>query len=270
MIQEDGLYVYGVAAGANGLRFGPVGLDGREVYTVPGSNLCAIVHRCPATPYQSPDKETVVTWIRAHQAVLERAQKIFGTVIPAGFDTILRSRGDAASTDQAAEEWLVENSRWLAFILAKIDGKDEYGVQILCSRLEMERRLPAENPEIKNLTRELSEKPPGTAFLYQQLIAREMKIRTEALAKEWTNDFYARIRPHCEDIAVEKASRAAEDKVALLNLSCLVAKEEVVNLTGELEGISNITGISVRFSGPWPPYSFVAKPAAPVEVETGR
>jgi len=27
-----------------------------------------------------------------------------------------------------------------------------------------------------------------------------------------------------------------------------------------LEEINNMEGFSVRFSGPWPPYSFVAKP----------
>jgi hypothetical protein len=45
----------------------------------------------------------------------------------------------------------------------------------------------------------------------------------------------------------------------LLNLSCLVTKENVDNLGNELEEMKNL-GFSVHFSGPWPPYSFVAKP----------
>jgi hypothetical protein len=40
----------------------------------------------------------------------------------------------------------------------------------------------------------------------------------------------------------------------------LVAKEKINSLGKELEEINNIDGFSVHFSGPWPPYSFVAKP----------
>lgn len=43
----------------------------------------------------------------------------------------------------------------------------------------------------------------------------------------------------------------------LMNLSCLVKKHRVSELGNELEQIQNVDGISVRFSGPWAPYSFV-------------
>lgn len=46
----------------------------------------------------------------------------------------------------------------------------------------------------------------------------------------------------------------------LLNLSCLVSKGKVDSLGEELEKINNMEGFSVRFTGPWSPYSFVAKP----------
>jgi hypothetical protein len=46
----------------------------------------------------------------------------------------------------------------------------------------------------------------------------------------------------------------------LLNLSCLVSKDKVDGLGEELEKINNTEGFSVHFTGPWPPYSFVAKP----------
>jgi hypothetical protein len=55
--------------------------------------------------------------------------------------------------------------------------------------------------------------------------------------------------------------------VMLLNLSCLVAREKVDSLGKELEEINNMDGFSVHFSGPWPPYSFVAKPVVTVKGE---
>jgi len=60
---------------------------------------------------------------------------------------------------------------------------------------------------------------------------------------------------------VEKTKKTEKDKVMLINLSCLVAKEKVDSLGEELEKINNMEGFTVRFTGPWPPYSFVAKPA---------
>jgi hypothetical protein len=53
----------------------------------------------------------------------------------------------------------------------------------------------------------------------------------------------------------------------LLNLSCLVARDKVDSLGKELEAINNMNGFSVHFSGPWPPYSFVAKPVVLVKGE---
>ncbi|HEX7474725.1 MAG TPA: GvpL/GvpF family gas vesicle protein, partial [Dehalococcoidales bacterium] len=57
------------------------------------------------------------------------------------------------------------------------------------------------------------------------------------------------------------------DEVMLLNLSCLVAKDKVAGLGEELEKINNMEGFSVHFSGPWPPYSFVARPIVAGEKE---
>ena len=42
----------------------------------------------------------------------------------------------------------------------------------------------------------------------------------------------------------------------LLNLSCLMGKGNPT-LGNVLEEIQETEGISVRFTGPWPPYSFV-------------
>ncbi len=43
----------------------------------------------------------------------------------------------------------------------------------------------------------------------------------------------------------------------IMNLSCLVHKDRVVELGKELEKIEMNDGVSVRFSGPWAPFSFV-------------
>ena len=106
----------------------------------------------------------------------------------------------------------------------------------------------------------MAARPPGTAYLYRQKLERVVKGAIEQLADGWFRDFHTRIKKHADDIAVEKTSKLDNGRVMLLNFSCLVAREKVDSLGKELEGINNMDGFSVHFSGPWPPYSFVAKP----------
>jgi hypothetical protein len=57
---------------------------------------------------------------------------------------------------------------------------------------------------------------------------------------------------------VEKTKKMDEEKQMLVNLSCLVDMERYKALGEELEKIEQMDGFSVRFTGPWPPYSFVS------------
>ncbi len=45
MEQAQGCYLYCVADGGEEANLGRVGLEGREVYTIPYANISAVVHR---------------------------------------------------------------------------------------------------------------------------------------------------------------------------------------------------------------------------------
>jgi len=259
-MENRGRYIYGVAAGAKAVSLGPMGIGGNEVYTIPCGGFCAIVHSCPAEPYQSGDEETVKKWVGTHQGILDEAKKELGTVIPMGFDTILQSKDDAVSPDQVVRDWLKEDSERLQAVMEKIKDRDEYGVQIFYAPHVIAKQISEESQEIRKLREETASKSPGTAYLYKQKVERAVKAEIERLAGEWFRDFYGGIKGHCDDIVVEKTKKANRNRVMLLNLSCLVAREKVSNLGEDLEKINNTEGFSVHFSGPSPPYSFVAKP----------
>lgn len=259
-MENRGRYIYGVAAGVKAVSLGPVGIEGNEVYTIPCGGFCAVVHSCPAEAYQSGDEETVKKWVRTHQGALDEAKKALGTVIPLGFDTILQSKDEVISPDRVVEDWLKEDSERLHSVMEKIQGRDEYGVQIFYAPRLIANQVSEESQEIRKIREEMAAKSPGTAYLYKQKVERAVKAEIERLANQWFKDFYARVKRHSDDIVVEKTKKADKNKVMLLNLSCLVAREKVDNLGEELEKINNTEGFSVHFSGPWPPYSFVAKP----------
>jgi hypothetical protein len=258
--QDRGRYVYGIAANGREVRLGQIGIGGNEVYTIPYQGLSAIVHNCPPEPYQSQDDETVKSWARAHQNVLDKAKDRFGTVIPLGFDTILQPKDDTTSPDQIVRDWLGEDYDRLRTIVEKIKDKDEYGVQVSYEPGVVGKQISEQSEEVKRIKEEMATKSPGMAYMYKQKLEKAVKAEMERLADEWFKDFYHKIKGHTEDIMVEKTKKLEKDKVMLLNLSCLVAKGKVDSLGEELEKINNMEGFSVRFTGPWPPYSFVAQP----------
>ena len=258
--QAKGRYLYGIVAGGEIARLGPIGIGGSEVYIIPYKELCAIVHNCPLEPYQSSDDETVKNWARAHQNVLDAAKERFDTVIPLGFDTILQPKGDSTSPNQVVKDWLKEDYDRLLTVMERIKDRNEYGVQIFYDPKVMGEIIVEKSEEIRKLKEEMATKSPGLAYMYKQKLEKAAKAEMERFAEDWFRDFYNRIKKYTDDIMVEKTKKIDKDKVMLINLSCLVAKEKVEGLGKELEEINNMEGFFVRFTGPWPPYSFVSKP----------
>lgn len=263
----EGRYVYGVAVGDKEVRLGPIGIEGSEVYTIPYEDISAIVHNCSTEPYQSSNDEIVKNWVRTHQSVLDAAGEQLGIVIPLGFDTILQPKDNATPPEQVVKEWLKEDYDRLREVMRKIEGKDEYGVQVSYEPKLIIKQLSEQSEEIRKIKEEMATKSPGMAYMYKQKLERAVKAETEQLANIWFSDFYGRIKKYTDDIIVEKTKKLNNGKVMLLNLSCLVAKEKIDSLGKELEEINNMDGFSVHFSGPWPPYSFVAKPVVLVKGE---
>jgi len=266
-VRCQGRYLYGVTIGDKEVRLGPIGLDGSEVYTIPYENVSAIVHDCPTEPYQSTDDEMIKNWVRTHQSVLDAAGEQLGVVIPLGFDTILQPKDNASPPEQVVKEWLKEDYARLREVMRKMEGKDEYAVQVSYEPGLIVKQISEQSEDIKKLKEEIAAKSPGMAYMYRQKLENAVKAETERLADKWFSDFYGRIKKYTDDIVIEKTKKLTNGQVMLFNLSCLVAREKIDSLGKELEDINNMGGFSVHFSGPWPPYSFVAKPIVTAQGE---
>jgi hypothetical protein len=264
--EEAGRYVYGVVACDRVVGLGWMGIDGHQVYTLPHRDISAVVHACSTRPYQSADSQVVEGWVKAHQVVLDIARRKFGTVVPASFDTILRPGDSGASPEQAVTDWLTRDYERLQALIKKIEGKDEYGVQISYEP-DMLVRSVSESAEVKVIRSRIASGSEGTAYLCRKKLEAVIKKDTERLADAWFRDFYDRIKNHADDIVVEKTSQLEDGREMLLNLSCLVSRRKVNGLGKELEEIDDIDGFAVRFTGPWPTYSFVPRPVVAVPGE---
>lgn len=227
------------------VSLGKKGIDGAEVYGIPSNGLYALVHDCPEEPYKSEDLEIVKKWVLAHQSVVEAASERFGTVVPFSFNTIIKN-GSAG-----VEGWLKSDSEMLNRKLAGLDGKLEFGVQLFLEREAAARELLTDVKEIKEFSEKINAAKGGTAYLYKQKLDKLVKDEIEKRAGELFKSFYDRIKLHSAGI---KMGKITEEMVA--NFSCLVEKEKVRELSEELDRFSG-KGLSIRFTGPWPPYSFV-------------
>ena len=255
--QTKGRYLYCIVEGDETTSLGNIGIEGNEVYVVPYKDLLAFVHDCPAEPYRSEDEEIVKGWIVIHQSVVDAAWKKFGTVLPMGFDTIIRGN-EIAEPEENMKNWLKEDYDNLVAKLEKIRGKSEYGVQIFWNPETIAEKIMNENDEIGKLNKKIKSKSKGTAYMYRQKLEDLLKKEMEKQADRYFKEFYEEIKPHIDDLKVEKTKKSEdEDKQMLMNLSCLITINGSRSLGDELEKINVLEGFSVRFTGPWPPYSFV-------------
>ena len=256
MESSDARYIYCIADSAEKVNFGNVGIESSEVYTIPYEDLCAVVHNCLPGPYKSEDNEVVKKWVMTHQKVIDTAWEKFGTVLPLGFDTIIKGE-EGIAPDENMKKWLKDDYENLRQKLGKLKDRAEYGVQISWDPKIISEGLIETNPEIKKLSEEIKSKLKGLAYMYKQKLENLLKKEMEKEADRYFKDFYEKIKKCVDEIKVEKTKKLEENKQMLMNLACLLSKEKSKILGEELEKINNIKGFFVRFTGPWPPYSFV-------------
>ena len=253
---NEARYLYCIAGGNEEIIFGNIGIEGSEVYTIPYEDLCAVVHNCSSEPYKSEDNEVMKKWVMAHQKVVDTAWERFGTVLPLGFDTIIRGE-EGTSPEENMKHWIRDDYENLKEKISKLKNKAEYGVQISWDPKVIGEKLIENNQEIKKLNEDIKSKSKGLAYMYKQKLENLLKKEMEVESEKHFKDFYERIKRCVEEIKVEKTKKLEEEKQMLVNFSCLVSKEKSKILGDELEKINNMERFFVRFTGPWPPYSFV-------------
>lgn len=251
---EIGLYLYCLADASASASLGRIGIDGCEVYTIPHEGVSAVVHSCPLEPYRSDDEETVKRWVKSHQEVVELAAERFGTVMPFGFDTIIAPK-DSCTAEDVLKKWISEEIEEIRGKMERIRGRREYGIQIFYDPAVLTERIEKESDDVRRIKEEMASKPPGIAYMYRQKLESAVRRKMDELMGAYFKDFYERIRGNADEIKVEKLKKSDGDMVMMMNLSVLASDEKALGQA--LDEIAAEPGISVQFTGPWQPYSFV-------------
>ncbi|MFQ5946147.1 MAG: GvpL/GvpF family gas vesicle protein [Anaerolineae bacterium] len=259
---ERGLYLYCFAEGADDVSLDCRGLGTGPVRTLARRNLVAVMQGCSTTPFSSNDREEVEGWLLAHQEVVDAGWRRFGTVLPCAFNTIVRAR-DGRSPEENVAVWLVENRADVCAKLERLRGRAEYGVQIVWEPERISSQVVAEEPELARLEMEAEKQSGGIAYLSRERLKKRLRQALEERADALYRGFYRRIRARVEAVQVGRLHQETGGKAMLMNLSCLLPQGEEERLGSLLDEIDGIEGCSVRFTGPWPPYSFVGLVGSP-------
>ena len=249
--EEKGTYLYCIVEGNANEDFGNIGIENSRVYTIFFKDVSAVVHSCKAEPYNSKDDVIVKGWILAHQNVVDKAMKKYGTVIPLGFDTIIK--GD----EKALKEWIEKDYSNIKNRFEKIRGKKEYGVQIFIDEKTISKELDG-NEEIRKMKEKIGKMQKGAAYMLQKKMENMTKNAMENETKKMSDEFYEKIKNSSEAVRIVK-NRDAEDRKMILNASVLLKNGNVKAFGAQLDEINKREGVSVRFVGPFAPYSFVSE-----------
>lgn len=251
----EGLYLFCLTRSEGTIPIGLVGMEAEKVFLLSEDGLSAVVQRCRLEPYESAEGEQVKLWVQTHQSVVDSAQEAFGTILPFGFDTIIKPM-DGIEAAEVLRKWLREESTSLTKKMARIEGKREYGIQVFYAPAKLIEKAIKDSKEVRDLREEMELKSPGAAFMLRQKVETAVRREMEQEAEDRLQEFLALIKAVVDDIRVEKNKKGDREQVMLLNLSVLVGDDAALRQV--LDGIAAQEAFSIRFTGPWPPYSFVS------------
>jgi len=234
------------------------GIEGEPVFliTAQRSDLDALVHERGA-PFDSTDLSKLRDWLLAHRQVVDAAGDRFGTPLPVQFDTVL----DGGDEEVAA--WLDRNAEQVGDAFSELDGCWEYRVTLSWDSTGFEAEQRTTDTELSSIDRRLDQSDTGTQFLLEkkydqrlrELVRQRQTALTEMLVDRLSGDAReVTERPVQSDAAASLGIELDSEAIAQVALLAPSASESA--LGSVLDELAETPGVDIRFTGPWPPYTF--------------
>ncbi len=233
------------------------GIEDEPVSVISAGAVGAVVHACDSL-YDTDDPRTIQQWLLSHQGVVDEAGEAFATPIPFQFDTIL------TGGDEAVREWLRSESDRLEPELSALAGHWEYRVEV--THHEDARSAIADNDEeLSTLRERIDDAASGTAYLLEQQYDKEITKRLRQHRQQQARSVADRIAPHVSALeslgkrrstGVDIDTGRDDETEPIARFAVLATDAGAEALGEELDEIAAEPGVEVRFTGPWPPYTF--------------
>lgn len=266
---DEGRYLYCVVRADAGAGLETTGVDGEPVSVVVNDGIGAVVHACDEI-YDSADLAQLRRWLVRHQTVVDEAGQAFGTPIPFRFDTILR--GD----DDAVREWLRTERDTLEQALSGLADHWEYRVEVVEVNPIDEETLIESDDRLRELEERIGNADEGTAYLLEKKFDERLAERRAARRESLTAGVQERLTGEVREVhALERSPNASLNEEVtgssarssgdaggsdggetLCRLTLLAHEDDESAIGSILDDVAATDGLEVRFTGPWPPYTF--------------
>jgi hypothetical protein len=252
---EDGRYLYCAVGLNDDPPFEAQGVDDEPARLLTVDDIGIVLHDCESL-YDTDDMDTVRKWVLQHQQVVDEAGEAFGTPLPFQFDTVL------TGTDARVREWAREAGETLSTHLDTLAGRWEYRIELRREESALTEELETSDERLRELSSDIDEADSGTAFMlekqYDQRLTelqRERRAERSAALENRLTDLAREVNELGDRTTLDDEEDA--DGMDTQARFTVLAAAEQENAIGEmLDEIAAESGVEVRFTGPWPPYSF--------------
>jgi Gas vesicle synthesis protein GvpL/GvpF len=267
----EGVYVYCVGeAGELGRLVGGelpeaieagTGLELIEGGGAGGGRLAAVGSAVPLGVYGEetlPARLADPLWVaeRAmrHERVVEHFARRAG-VVPLRFGTIYLRR-------EGVVRMLAERGAVLAAAVARLRGREEWGVNAHWDRAKLAERIVELSPRLRELGERAASAKPGQAYLLRRQVEAHRADEARAEAARVLKEIERALGGASDASARLRLTRAesAEQRELAAKFAFLVERARFAEFRAEAERLAAEhagAGLRLELTGPWPAYNFV-------------
>lgn len=249
------LYVYAITREAVALDAEGVDLT-RQFGTAEAGGVAAVF---TAVPREEFSQEAIdaraadLDWLGAigyrHQDVVSSLMKTTA-IVPLRAFTLF-------SSEEALRAYLVEHAELLRNVLARLDGKQEWTLQIEFDPERWSSALASRVEALRDLQSQIDAASAGKAFLLRKKLDDEKKRASKEAEQHVVAEIEREVvqRLACETVAETRERRDG----AFPQINVLIDRDEesrLQELHDDLARRYEAEGITLAITGPWPPYTF--------------
>lgn len=200
------------------------------------------------------DMKWVEKNIQLHEKVIEEIMR-GRAVLPFKFGTVFENETNV-------EKLLKTNGFKFKAVLARLEGKEEWGLKIYCNSEYFKDALCSENERITKIDKEITAAGKGKAYFLKKKKDEIIKDIINEKISEYTKDCFERLKVTAVDTRINRilpkeVTEKQEDMV--LNAAFLINVKrigEFNNVLGYLKTKYSDKGLIFDRTGPWPSYNF--------------
>lgn len=245
MTQQDnkkGKYLYAITENDIERSFGPVGLDGGDVYTIANGKLAAIVSDTDLKRIR-PDRRHLA----AHQAILKRLLNET-TPLPLSFGVV------ADGTDEIIKI-LKENRSAFLRQLSRVSGKVEMGLRVTWDVPNIFEYFVNKHPELRIARDQFL----GTQREPSQEDKMELGRMFDRLLNEDRELYMEKVEKAVVKVCSKLHRNSTRNECEVMNLACLVEREGIDAFEASVFEAAKLfdNNYAFDYNGPWAPHNFV-------------